>query len=36
MCDSVETYDPLSVIPPTRHVRPYVSHVNHLSVIPPT
>ena len=25
-----------SVIPPTRHVCPYVSHVNCLSVIPPT
>ena len=24
----------LSVIPPTRHVCPYASHVNHLSVIP--
>ena len=25
-----------SVIPPTRHVRLYVSRINHLSVIPPT
>ena len=26
----------LSVIPPIRHVCPYVSRINHLSVIPPT